>query len=94
MTIALQAVGAAVYLIDAHAAAGAGDADMQGTAEAAPGISVPTGSGKGVAEAAAGAAGSMDDAASDTRAQAGVLRMLALNLDCGLDMQMKVRRVT
>jgi hypothetical protein len=33
----------------------------------------------------------MDDAASDAQAQAGVLRMLALNLDCGLDMQMKVR---
>lgn len=96
MTIALHAVGAAVYLIDARAGAAASSGqDIPGTAEAAPGISVPTGP-AGAPEAAdavgpfaESASGSMDTTAVEV--QGGLLRMLALYLDCGLDMEMKVR---
>lgn len=92
MTIAVHAVGAAVYLIDAHAAADAGSGqDTAGAAEAVPGISIPTGSAAGAAaDNSRTATGSVDEAAG--AAQAGLLRMLALFLDCGLDMEMKVSR--
>lgn len=119
MTIAVHAVGAAVYLIDAHAAAAAaaaasgGTQDMPGVVEATPGTSVPTtplGSTGGAAGAetgsatgqggpgdasAVGAAAEAGEAAEasgrvtdDT--QSGLLRMLALYLDCGVDMEMQV----
>lgn len=94
MTIAVHAVGAAVYLIDAHAAAGSSGQDVPGTAEGAPGISIPTGPAADAGAAAAAAdslSGSMDDAAGAAAAQGGLLRMLALYLDCGLDMEMKVQ---
>lgn len=91
MTIAVHAVGAAVYLIDAHAAADGGSGqDTAGAAEAVPGISVPTGSAAVAADDSRTASGSVDEAAG--AAQAGLLRMLALYLDCGLDMEMKVSR--
>jgi hypothetical protein len=90
MTIAVHAVGAAVYLIDAHTAAEGGSGqDTAGVAEAVPGISIPTGSTADAAGAAGSAASSTDEAAAGA-AQAGLLRMLALYLDCGLDMEMKV----
>lgn len=102
MTIAVHAVGAAVYLIDAHAAAGVGaaGAEAPGAQEAAaPGISIPmagaaeSGS-AGIAEGAA-AGQSWDsadsaDSAGGARDKAVLLRMLALYLDCGVDMEMQV----
>ena len=91
MTIAVHAVGAAVYLIDAHGAADAASSQASpGAAEAAPGISIPTGT--GAADASAAAADAAADDAGSAERHAGLLRMLALYLDCGLDMEMKVRR--
>lgn len=95
MTIAVHAVGAAVYLIDAHGAAdAAGSQASPGAAEAAPGISIPTGSDAAEASsaAAADAAAEGAGAAGSAERHAGLLRMLALYLDCGLDMEMKVSR--
>lgn len=95
MTIAVHAVGAAVYLIDAHGAADTASSQASpGAAEAAPGISIPTGAAAAEASAAAAdaAAGDAGDAAAGSAArQAGLLRMLALYLDCGVDMEMEVR---
>lgn len=100
MTVAVHAVGAAVYLIDAHAAADAGSQASPGAAEAAPGISIPTGpaaadatasvDAAAAAAAAEGGAGEVGSAGSTAVQQGGLLRMLALYLDCGLDMEMKV----
>lgn len=99
MTIAVHAVGAAVYLIDAHAAAGGGaaGAEAPGAQEAAaPGTSIPmagaaeSGSAGNAEGAAAGQSWDSADSAGGARNKAGLLRMLALYLDCGVDMEMQV----
>jgi len=109
MKICVHAVGAAVYLVDAHSTAdkpGLQELPSRTLAAAASGTSISTPSVEGAAAAAganvsdwsAAAEPGLEEltrsaaGADEAQASTGLLRMLALYLDLGLDMDIEVRQ--